>query len=242
MNRVLIFSFWLFLSSIVLGQTADKIKTSSGHLTVNPVKHGTVVFQWMSKVVFVDPVGGAALYEKFGTPDMVLVTDIHGDHFNKDTLSAVVEEKTIVITPEAVATLISGNVKKRITTLANGKSVDKIGLKIEAVPMYNLTASRLKFHNKGRGNGYVITFGDKRVYVSGDTEDIPEMRALKNIDLAFVCMNLPYTMTPERAADAVREFKPKIVYPYHYRGSDTSKFKKLVGNVSEVRLRDWYVR
>ena len=242
MKRVLIFGLGLFLSSIVSGQTTDKIKTSSGDLTISPVKHGTIVFQWIGKVVFVDPVGGAALYEKFGTPDIVLITDIHGDHFNKDTLSAVVKAKTIVIAPEAVAALISGNVKKRIATLANGNSVDKVGLKIEAVPMYNLTASRLKFHNKGRGNGYVITFGNKRVYVSGDTEDIPEMRALKNIDLAFVCMNLPYTMTPERAADAVREFKPKIVYPYHYRGSDTSKFKKLVEDVSEVRLRDWYVR
>jgi L-ascorbate metabolism protein UlaG (beta-lactamase superfamily) len=118
--------------------------------------------------------------------------------------------------------------------------VEKFGVKIEAVPMYNLTAARLRFHNKGRGNGYVMTFGGKRVYVSGDTEDIPEMRALKNIDAAFVCMNLPYTMTPEQAADAVREFKPKVVYPYHYRGSDTAQFKKLVGDASEVRLRDWY--
>ena len=108
--------------------------------------------------------------------------------------------------------------------------------------MYNLTPTRLRFHNKGRGNGYVMTFGGKRVYVSGDTEDIPEMRALKKIDVAFVCMNLPYTMTPVQAADAVWEFKPKTVYPYHYRGSDTAKFKKLVVDVSEVRLRDWYVK
>ena len=108
-------------------------------------------------------------------------------------------------TPEAVAALAPEGLKKRITTLANGKSVEKLGVKIEAVPMYNLTAARLRFHNKGRGNGYVMTFGGKRVYVSGDTEDIPEMRALKKIDAAFVCMNLPYTMTPEQAADAVRE-------------------------------------
>jgi len=108
--------------------------------------------------------------------------------------------------------------------------------------MYNLTADRLKYHNKGRGNGYVVTVGGKRIYISGDTEDIPEMRALKNIDVAFVCMNLPYTMTEEQAASAVREFKPKIVYPFHYRGSDVEKFKKLVGEDSgvEVRLRDWY--
>ena len=123
--------------------------------------------------------------------------------------------------------------------MVNGKSVEKAGIKVEAVPMYNLTPTRLRFHNKGRGNGYVMAFGGKRVYVSGDTEDIPEMRALKKIGVAFVCMNLPYTMTPEQAADAVREFKPKTVYPYHYRGSDTAKFKKLVGDASEVSLRDW---
>ena len=123
--------------------------------------------------------------------------------------------------------------------MVNGKSVEKAGIKVEAVQMYNLTPTRLRFHNKGRGNGYVMAFGGKRAYVSGDTEDIPEMRALKKIDVAFVCMNLPFTMTPEQAADAVQEFKPKTVYPYHYRGSDTAKFKKLVGDASEVSLRDW---
>ena len=199
-----------------------------------------MVFQWDGKTVFVDPVGGAAPFKKFGTPDVVLVTDIHGDHFNKDTLTAVVKEKTVVIAPEAVAALAPAGLKKSITTMANGKSVEKAGIKVEAVPMYNLTPTRLRFHNKGRGNGYVMTFGGKRVYVSGDTEDIPEMRALKKIDVAFVCMNLPYTMTPEQAADAVREFKPKTVYPYHYQGSDTAKFKKLVGDASEVSLRDLY--
>ena len=242
MNRALIIILGLFLFGVVSNHAADKIKTSNGELAIYPVKHGTVVFLWQGETIFVDPVGGAALYKKFGNPTMVLVTDIHGDHFHKDTLDAVVKEKTVMITPETVAALISGKIKDSITTLANGKSFDKAGIKIEAIPMYNLTASRLRFHNKGRGNGYVITFGDKRVYVSGDTEDIPEMRALKKIDIAFVCMNLPYTMTPEQAADAVREFKPKIVYPYHYRGSDTAKFKELVGSISEVRLRDWYIK
>ena len=234
------FVFGLALAGALTAQAADKIKTAKGDLEVHPVRHGTVVFNWNGKTVFVDPVGGAALFKPYGVPDLVLVTDIHGDHFNKGTLEAIVKDKTVVITPEAVAALAPEGLKKRITTLANGKSVEKLGVKIEAVPMYNLTAARLRFHNKGRGNGYVMTFGGKRVYVSGDTEDIPEMRALKNIDAAFICMNLPYTMTPEQAADAVREFKPKVVYPYHYRGSDTAQFKKLVGDASEVRLRDWY--
>ena len=234
------FVFGLALAGALTAQAADKIKTAKGDLEVHPVRHGTVVFKWNGKTVFVDPVGGAAPCKPYGVPDLVLVTDIHGDHFNKGTLEAIVKDKTVVITPEAVAALAPEGLKKRITTLANGKLVEKLGVKIEAVPMYNLTAARLRFHNKGRGNGYVMTFGGKRVYVSGDTEDIPEMRALKNIDAAFVCMNLPYTMTPEQAADAVREFKPKVVYPYHYRGSDTAQFKKLVGDASEVRLRDWY--
>ena len=144
------------------------------------------------------------------------------------------------VAPEAVAALAPAGLKKSITTMANGKSLENPRIKVEAVPMYNLTPTRLRFHNKGRGNGYEMTFGGKRVYVSGDTEDIPEMRALKKIDVAFVCMNLPYTMTPEQAADAVRKFKPKTVYPYHYRGSDTAKFKKLVGDASEVSLLEWY--
>ena len=239
-NRILRWTLGLCLLRAFSSQAADKIKTAKGDLIINRVKHGTVVFQWDGKTVFVDPVGGAAPVKQFGTPDVVLVTDIHGDHFNKDTLTAVVKEKTVVIAPEAVAALAPAGLKKSITTMANGKSVEKAGIKVEAVPMYNLTPTRLRFHNKGRGNGYVMTFGGKRVYVSGDTEDIPEMRALKKIDVAFVCMNLPYTMTPEQAADAVREFKPKTVYPYHYRGSDTAKFKKLVGDASGVRLRDWY--
>ena len=234
------FVFGLALAGVFTVQAADKIKTAKGDLEVHPVRHGTVVFNWNGKTVFVDPVGGAALFKPYGVPDLVLVTDIHGDHFNKGTLEAIVKDKTVVITPEAVAALAPEGLKKSITTLANGKLVEKLGVKIEAVPMYNLTAARLRFHNKGRGNGYVMTFGGKQVYVSGDTEDIPEMRALKNIDAAFICMNLPYTMTPEQAADAVREFKPKVVYPYHYRGSDTAQFKKLVGDASEVRLRDWY--
>ena len=234
------FVFGLALAGVFTVQAADKIKTAKGDLEVHPVRHGTVVFNWNGKTVFVDPVGGAALFKPYGVPDLVLVTDIHGDHFNKGTLESIVKDKTVIIMPEAVAALTPEGLNNRITTLANGKLVEKLGVKIEAVPMYNLTAARLRFHNKGRGNGYVMTFGGKRVYVSGDTEDIPEMRALKKIDAAFVCMNLPYTMTPEQAADAVREFKPKVVYPYHYRGSDTTQFKKLVGDASEVRLRDWY--
>ena len=150
MKRILNLTLGLFLCSTLSGQAADKIKTAKGDLMGHSVKHGKMVFEWDSKKVFVDPVGGAAPFKKFGTPDLVLVTDIHGDHFNKDTLTAVVKEKTVVIAPEAVAALAPASLKKRISPLDIGKSKEKVGVKVEAVPMYNLTPTRLRFHNKGR--------------------------------------------------------------------------------------------
>jgi L-ascorbate metabolism protein UlaG (beta-lactamase superfamily) len=220
----------------------DKIATSNGDLVIHPINHATFVMGWNGKTIYVDPVGGAKRFDGLPGPDLILVTDIHGDHYDNGTLEAVATDKTTLVAPAAVAEKLPEKLRKQTTVLANGQAKTVAGVSIEAMPMYNLTADRLKFHTKGRGNGYVVTLGSKRVYLSGDTEDIPEMRALKNIDVAFVCMNLPYTMTVEQAASAVREFKPKIVYPYHYRGSDTAKFKQLVGNDSgvEVRLRDWY--
>jgi L-ascorbate metabolism protein UlaG (beta-lactamase superfamily) len=222
--------------------SGDRITTSDGDLIIHPVNHATFVMGWNEKTIYVDPVGGGARFEGLPKPDLILITDIHGDHLNPETLEAVADEKTTFAAPAAVAEKLPEKLRKQTTAMANGESKTGSGVPIEALPMYNLTAERLKFHTKGRGNGYVVTLGGKRVYISGDTEDIPEMRALKNIDVAFLCMNLPYTMTVEQAASAVRAFKPKIVYPYHYRGSDTEKFKQLVGDDGnvEVRLRDWY--
>lgn len=220
---------------------SDKIPAQNGDITIEPINHATFIMSWNGKTIFVDPVGGAQKF-KGQKPDLILVTDIHGDHLNADTLKGVATDKTKIVAPEAVASQLPAELKSKTTVLANGEKKDVEGISIEGVPMYNLTQDRLKFHTKGRGNGYVVTLGGKRIYISGDTEDIPEMRALKNIDVAFVCMNLPYTMTVEQAASAVKEFKPKVVYPYHYRGSDTKKFKELVGDGSgvEIRLRDWY--
>jgi L-ascorbate metabolism protein UlaG (beta-lactamase superfamily) len=220
----------------------DRIATGDGDLVVHPINHATLVLGWKGRVIYVDPVGGGKRFDGLPKPDLILVTDIHGDHLNNETLEAVAGEMTALVAPSAVAEKLPEKLRKQTTVLANGETKPVAGITLEAVPMYNLTVDRLKFHEKGRGNGYVVTLGGKRVYLSGDTEDIPEMRKLKDIDVAFVCMNLPYTMTVEQAADAVRAFKPKIVYPYHYRGSDTEKFKKLVGEDSgvEVRLRDWY--
>jgi L-ascorbate metabolism protein UlaG (beta-lactamase superfamily) len=211
-------------------------------LIIHPINHATLALGWNNQTICVDPVGGAARFEGLPKPDLILLTDIHGDHLHAPTLEALAEEKTILVAPAAVAAQLPAKLRAQTTVLTNGETKTVLGLNIEAVPMYNTTAGRTQFHAKGRGNGYVLTVGGKRIYLSGDTEDIPEMRALKDIDVAFLCLNLPYTMTEEQAANAVREFKPKIVYPYHSRGSDLEKFKKLVGSDSgvEVRLRNWY--
>jgi len=222
--------------------TGDRVATSEGDLVIHPINHATLALQWKGQTIYVDPVGGAKRFAGLPRPDLILLTDIHGDHFHVDTLKAVATEKTALAGPPGVAAQLPAELRQRATVLTNGQTSTVLGLKIETIAAYNLAADRQKFHAKGRGNGYVVTLGEKRVYLSGDTEDIPEVRALKGIDVAFLCMNLPYTMTVEQAASAVREFKPKIVYPYHCRGSDLEKFKKLVGddvNV-EVRLRDWY--
>ena len=245
---------WLTIAGLLVGLTVppatpaagaltgDVLTAQGGDLVIRPINHATLALQSGGRTIYVDPVGGAARFTRLPRPDLILITDIHGDHFDAATLQAVASEKTALVAPPAVAERLPAELRSRTTVLANGQTNTVLGLAIEAVPAYNLAEDRLKFHAKGRGNGYLLTLGGKRVYVSGDTEDIPEMRALKKIDVAVVCMNLPYTMTVEQAARAVREFKPKMVYPYHYRGSDLEKFKLLVGDDLgiEVRLRDWY--
>lgn len=214
---------------------------------VTPVSHATMVMQWDNEVIFVDPVGGKEAFQGYSAPDIILLTDIHEDHLNVETLQAVVTDSTQIIAPKAVAEKLPKDLKGTLTIMGNGNTENITGFTVEAIPMYNLRKEALDFHPKGRGNGYLLEKNDKRVYISGDTEDIPEMRALKNIDIAFVSMNLPYTMPVENAADAVLEFKPNIVYPYHYRGteglSDVDKFKSLVeageANIKVTQL-DWY--
>ena len=220
----------------------DKIPTEKGNLIIQPINHATFIMQWDSHVIYVDPVGGAKRFEGKPKPDIILLTDIHGDHLNGNTLISIAQEKTTILAPPAVLAQIPAKLKEQVTTITNQQAHSVSSIKVEAILAYNTTASRSQFHVKGRGNGYLLTLGGKRIYISGDTEDIPEMLALKNIDVAFLCVNLPYTMTVEQAANAIRTFKPKIVYPYHSRGSDLEKLKKLVGNDAgvEVRLRNWY--
>ena len=222
--------------------TGDHIPTDKGDLIIHPINHATFVMAWSGKTICVDPVGGAGRFAGLPAPDLILLTHVHGDHFSVETLEAIVGASTALVAPGSVAEKLPDKLRKLTTVMTNGETKSVMEISLEAIPMYNTTPARLRYHPKGLGNGYVVTLGGKRVYISGDTEDIPEMRALENIDVAFVCMNLPYTMTVEQAASAVKAFKPKIVYPYHYRGSDLEKFKELVGTNSgiEVRLRDWY--
>jgi len=226
---------------------ADDIKTSKGQLKIQPLNHATLALTWNGKTIYADPYGGAKTFEGIAAPDLILITDIHGDHFDPATLDVLDLSHVILVVPQAVADKMSDKLKSKAVVINNGQTISKLGVSIMAIPMYNLPEAADAKHTKGRGNGYVLTIGGKTVYLSGDTAGIPEMRALKNIDVAFVCMNLPYTMDVPEAASAVLDFKPKIVYPYHYRGaggfSDVEAFKKTVNasNASiDVRLRDWY--
>jgi L-ascorbate metabolism protein UlaG (beta-lactamase superfamily) len=227
--------------------TPDVIETNEGSITIQPILHGTLVLQWNGKTIYVDPYGGADAFKGIDAPDLILITDIHGDHTNLKTLKGLDTKKATFIVPSAVANLLKEDYEKQIVVIKNGGMSSQNDIFISAFPMYNLPENTNSKHPRGRGNGYLLNLGGKTIYISGDTEDINEMRNLRKVDIAFICMNLPYTMDINQAADAVLDFKPKIVYPYHYRGkpnmSDTEAFKKLVNAKNskiEVRLRNWY--
>ena len=225
----------------------DVIKTKMGPLTIQPVMHASLVLTVKGITIYADPSGPTANFKGLASPNIIVITDIHGDHFDLKCLDSLKTASTILVVPQVVADKLPETAKAHLVILKNGDNTMQAGISISALPMYNLPESPTAMHTKGRGNGYVLGIGGKNIYLSGDTQGIPEMRALKNIDVAFVCMNLPYTMDVKEAADAVLAFKPKIVYPYHYRGqggfSDVNAFKSLVdaGNAGiEVRLRTWY--
>jgi L-ascorbate metabolism protein UlaG (beta-lactamase superfamily) len=229
----------LATSALAHSATATQVfSTSAGEVRITPLFHASTLIEAGGKTIYLDPAKPAKLG---GLPkaDLILITDIHQDHMDPASIADIAKKGTEILAAPAVVATITG-----AKPIANGETKTWEGWSIEAIPAYNLTrgpAPGKLFHDKGRGNGYVLTYGGTRFYFSGDTEGIPEMRALKNIDVAFVCMNLPYTMPPEEAADAVKAFHPKIVIPYHYRGSDLAVFQKgLEGTGIEVRLLDWY--
>jgi L-ascorbate metabolism protein UlaG (beta-lactamase superfamily) len=218
----------------------QEFETSAGVVKITPVQHASLVLEAGGQVIDIDPVS-TGNYDGLPAADLILITDIHGDHMDPKVLPKISKSGTVILAPAAVAETV-----KTATVIHNGETRQVGAFTIEAIPMYNFQrgpAPGKLFHDKGRGNGYVVAYGGKRFYFSGDTENIPEMRALRNIDVAFVCMNLPYTMPPEEAAEGVRAFHPKIVYPYHYRGSDLNAFKNaLAGTGIDVRILDWYYK
>jgi L-ascorbate metabolism protein UlaG (beta-lactamase superfamily) len=224
-----------------LGRAAipsDSFTTSAGPVTITPIHHAALVLEAAGKYIYVDPTPKEYFINR-PKADLILITDIHGDHMDAETIKTLEKSGTKVIAPVSVVRTVT-----EAEALGNGGETSWQGWGIKAIPMYNMKrgpAPGRSFHPKGRGNGYVLTYGGKRFYISGDTEAIPEMEALKNIDVAFVCMNLPYTMTPEEAAEAVKKFHPKVVIPYHYGMSDLNVFKKdLEGTGIDVRILDWY--
>jgi len=221
-------------------QAADTLPGASGAITITPINHATLALTYGATTIVVDPTPQGT-FTGVPSPTLILVTDIHGDHLSPPTVQKLKGASTVVVAPAAAAAQLPG-----ATIMANGESKTISGVGLEAVPMYNLVrgpAAGQLFHAKGRGNGYVVTLGGKRIYIAGDTECTPEMKGLTKIDAAFVPMNLPYTMTPAEAASCVAAFKPAVVYPYHYNGSNLEEFKNaLAGTGVEVRIRDWYAK
>jgi len=217
------------------GFEEDIIKTNAGDLKITFVGHGTLMFTFEGKIIHVDPVSREADYTKMPKADLILVTHEHGDHLDPKVINMLRKEGTQLVLTKICAEKVAGGI-----VMKNGDVQTIQGLKIEAVPAYNIVHKRSSgepYHPKGQGNGYVITFGDKKVYVAGDTENTPEMKQLENIDIAFLPMNVPYTMTPEMVADAAKAFKPKILYPYHYGQTDPQRIVDLLKDSKDIEVR-----
>jgi L-ascorbate metabolism protein UlaG (beta-lactamase superfamily) len=226
---------------------ADTIPATGGNVVLTPMGHAHVQIEYAGKVIQIDPTGASNLATA-KPADIVLVTDVHGDHMDPPSIDKVKKASTVYVAPKA----LEGKFPGKTEIIANGETKTVNGISIQGVASYNLTrgpAAGQLFHDKGRGNGYILTLGGKRIYFAGDTECVPEIKALTNIDVAFLPMNLPYTMTPEEAAACAKAFKPKIVYPYHYRGMGATPEQNQQAFVAamkgtagiEVRTPNFYV-
>ncbi len=215
----------------------DTFRTSAGEVEMHFIGHGSLMFRVNNYVIHVDPVKSSGSYEKMPKADLILVTHEHYDHLDPDLVAQLRKDQTIMLSTDKVASQV-----KWAKVMKAGDQTTAGPVSIEAVPAYNIVNMRAQgqpFHPKGSGIGFILTIGDKRIYVAGDTENTPEMKALKNIDVAFLPVNLPYTMTPEMAADAVNAFKPGILYPYHYGDTNTDRIIALLKDTGiEVRIRD----
>ena len=243
-SLIIVFLSGLLLFSFINGEKVifekDLYKTGGSDLSITFIGHSSLLFEYNKIVIHVDPFSGVADYGKLPEADLILITHHHGDHLDSSAIDLIKKENTKIVAAKKCSEKI-----EVFNIMKNGDLWEYNGIKIEAVPAYNILHKRkdgTPFHVKGEGNGYVITFGNKKVYIAGDTENIPEMKNLKNIDIAFLPMNLPYTMTEEMVADAAGLFNPAILYPYHYRGSDREKLKKLLKEKKDIKiiLRDFY--
>lgn len=226
------FSSWMFAQQPF---ETDTFSTAAGDLKITFIGHGSLLFNYNNKNIYIDPYSALADYSKLPKADLILITHEHRDHLDPKALHSIQTKKTELIVTKIVAKSVKN---KKI--MKNGDTRKTLGLKIEAVPAYNLIHKRPNgqpYHPKGIGNGYIITFGDKRIYIAGDTENIPEIKALKDIDIAFLPMNLPYTMTPEMVAEAAQSFQPKILYPYHYGDTDPQKLVTLLKSQKNIEVR-----
>ncbi len=213
----------------------DTVATSGGPLVITCVGHGTLMFSWGGLVVHVDPVSAEAPYRDMPKADVILITHAHSDHLDPAAVALLRKGDTEIVMTELCAAQVPGG-----RVVRNGDRLTARGLPIEAVAAYNIRHKRpdgRHFHPRGEGNGYLVTFGDRRVYVAGDTEDTPEMRALRSVDIAFLPMNLPYTMTPAMVAEAARAFRPAVLYPYHTGNTDLSALAPLLADIPEVEVR-----
>ncbi len=224
--------------------TGDHLVTTNGDVVIHPIGHAAFALSWNGKIIYNDP---TSVTPNLPRADLILVTHVHTDHFNASLLASLRQTNGLIIAPLAVYNSLSAALKTNAIALTNGASTNLPGLLIEAVASYNTTPANTGYHPKGVGNGYILTIGGKRLYISGDSEDTPEMRALQNIDVAFLNMNQPYTMSLSQAVSAVRAFHPRIVYPDHYKNADNSltdlngfKQQVLTNPAVEVRLRKWY--
>lgn len=234
---ILLFSLLLFSMLYSQNYEQDIFSTSKGPLKITFFGHASLMLEWAGQIIQVDPVSQFADYSQLPKADLILVTHDHYDHFDPKAINLLSHEKTLVILTQKCSPKFTGG-----KIMTNGETIKFKDITIEAVPAYNIVHMRsqgVPYHPKGEGNGYVITLDDKRIYIAGDTENIPEMKNLKNIDLAFLPMNLPYTMTPEMVADAARAIKPKILYPYHYGDTDPNQLVDLLKEEKgiEVRIR-----